>query len=166
MTEKLTIKDLNCGNCGNQSTSQCPMKWEAFNGNSDKLSGFNSGNHSCGCLYHPLALQVLAAPVIEELEREIKDQRELQSHHRGSHSEVHRKMGDALEYAIQLLKGDVNIDPEIYICYNCDMFGCPIFMKDPKVTGCKYGPDIMRQIKASKKSKSRDFEEICKELGI
>lgn len=71
MTEKLTIKDLNCGNCGNQSTSQCPMKWEAFNGNSDKLSGFNSGNHSCGCLYHPLALQVLAAPVIEELEERI-----------------------------------------------------------------------------------------------
>ena len=71
MTEKLTIKDLNCRNCGNQSTSRCPMKWEAFNGNSDKLSGFNSGNHSCGCLYHPLALQVLAAPVIEELEERI-----------------------------------------------------------------------------------------------
>lgn len=39
-------------------------------------------------------------------------------------------------------------------------------MKNPKVQGCNYGPDILNQIKKAKKAKSRDFENICKELGI
>ncbi len=46
------------------------------------------------------------------------------------------------------------------------MFACPIVMKYPKTTGCDYGPDVLNQIKKSKKSKSKDFEAVCRELGI
>jgi hypothetical protein len=53
-----------------------------------------------------------------------------------------------------------------YQCGKCKMFACPIFQKYPKTNGCNYGPDILDQIKKSKKSKSRDFDEIRKELGI
>ena len=53
-----------------------------------------------------------------------------------------------------------------YTCGKCDMFACPVFMKYPKTVGFDQGPDIMRQIKTSRKAKSRDFEELCKELGI
>ena len=109
MTEKLTIKDLNCRNCGNQSTSRCPMKWEAFNGNSDKLSGFNSGNHSCGCLYHPLALQVLAAPVIEELEKEEKDRIYTYEHSTTMNEETYSQgIIWGIQKAIKLLKERVD----------------------------------------------------------
>jgi hypothetical protein len=53
-----------------------------------------------------------------------------------------------------------------YECGKCNMFACPIFIKRPKTTGCNYGPDVLNQIKKSKKGNNRDFEEVCKELGI
>jgi hypothetical protein len=53
-----------------------------------------------------------------------------------------------------------------YECGKCNMFACPVFMKDPKTIGCDYGPDVLNQIKKSKRGNSRDFEEVCKELGI
>lgn len=53
-----------------------------------------------------------------------------------------------------------------YLCDFCKMFACPIKMKYPKITGCDYGSDIMNQIKKSKKAKSKDFETVCRELGI
>ena len=53
-----------------------------------------------------------------------------------------------------------------YKCGECNMFACPIFMQYPKTIGCNSGPDILNQIKKAKKSKSRDFEDVCKELGI
>ena len=70
MTTKLTIKDLNCGNCPNDQ--ECPTyddikvppdaqrrrRWER-----SQVTG------KVGCASHPLALQVLAGPVIEELEK-------------------------------------------------------------------------------------------------
>ncbi len=61
------IKDCNCGNCEKQSTSRCPMDWDGFHGNSDKLTGFNAANKTCGCLSHPLAREVLMADVVREL---------------------------------------------------------------------------------------------------
>ena len=73
MTTKLTIKDLNCGNCPNDQ--ECPTyddikvppdaqrrrRWER-----------RQATGKVGCASHPLALQVLAGPVIEELERRAK----------------------------------------------------------------------------------------------
>lgn len=56
--------------------------------------------------------------------------------------------------------------PQRYQCRSCTMFACPIVMKYPKTTGCDYGPDVLNQIKKSKKSKSKDFEAVCRELGI
>ena len=53
-----------------------------------------------------------------------------------------------------------------YSCETCKMLACPIVMKYPETEGCDYGKDIMEQIKKGKKSKSRDFEDVCKELGI
>ncbi len=55
-----------------------------------------------------------------------------------------------------------------HLCINCHVFACPIVMKSKiPVFGCNYGEDIMNQIKAGMKSKkSRNFEEIAKELGV
>jgi hypothetical protein len=53
-----------------------------------------------------------------------------------------------------------------YTCDTCKMFACPIMMKYPKTNGCDYGPDVLDQIKKATKAKSRDFELVCKELGI
>jgi len=36
----------------------------------------------------------------------------------------------------------------------------------PKTVGCNQGPDIMRQIKVSRRAKGRPFEDVAKELGI
>lgn len=45
--------------------------------------------------------------------------------------------------------------------------GCPLLKHDPKIKGCDYGPDIMRQIVTGMKSKkSRNFDEVVKELGL
>ncbi len=70
MITKLTIKDLNCENCPNDQ--ECPTyddikvppdaqrrrRWERR-----QVTG------KVGCASHPLAPQVLAGPVIEELEK-------------------------------------------------------------------------------------------------
>jgi hypothetical protein len=53
-----------------------------------------------------------------------------------------------------------------YTCDQCQMFACPVAMKYPKTKGCNQGKDVMEQIRKSKKTKSRDFDDICKELGI
>lgn len=71
MTEKLTIKDLNCDNC---TIEHCPIM--VSGGNFKPISGgyseIDNAIKHCGCASHPLALQVLAAPVIEELENRQK----------------------------------------------------------------------------------------------
>ena len=56
--------------------------------------------------------------------------------------------------------------PQHFTCSKCDLFACPICMKYPKTTRCKQGPDVMRQIKASNQTGSREFETVCKELGL
>lgn len=53
-----------------------------------------------------------------------------------------------------------------YTCGKCGMFACPILRKDQKTEGCNYGPDILNQIKKSKKRGSRDFADVREELGI
>jgi hypothetical protein len=76
MTEKLTIKDLSCENCkyaeetnSNEYPFKCtiskpvPMMVHTW-----ALAWLKY----CGCASHPLALQVLTAPVIEELENRQK----------------------------------------------------------------------------------------------
>jgi hypothetical protein len=62
---KPTIKDLNCENCNvnKNMLSRYGMNCEVC-GNIDP----NTINKT-GCASHPMALQVLAGPVIEELER-------------------------------------------------------------------------------------------------
>lgn len=69
MTTKLTIKDLHCGNCTRPigkpgGTDDCPLSIPAH---------LDVAVVNCieiiGCASHPLALQVLTGPVIEELER-------------------------------------------------------------------------------------------------
>jgi len=64
-TKILTIKDLNCGNCIKQYHKECPM-YESLN---DKEAWRTS--EVCGLTCHPLALQVLAQPVVKELETRI-----------------------------------------------------------------------------------------------
>ena len=71
MSDKLTIKDLNCQNCTIEECDLHPKhkpadrhrlvlrQWYATS--TDAIKG-------AGCASHPLALQVLVAPVIEELE--------------------------------------------------------------------------------------------------
>ena len=84
MTAPLTIKDLNCGNCTNRQCKAADAhgailcKIGVYSG--DYLSGVprirywitkKQQEHIAarGCASHPLALQVLAGPVIEELEK-------------------------------------------------------------------------------------------------
>ncbi len=69
------------------------------------------------------------------------------------------------------LKDALNSDPlgkrDYRRCEDCNIFGCPIFIRDPKIGGCKYS-DVMDQIKdgMNKNRKGKDFEQVCKELGI
>ena len=67
MTLKLTIKNLNCGNC----PGPCPVLFGSFfEGRAE--SEMAPITKAVGCASHPLALQVMAAPVIEELEKRNK----------------------------------------------------------------------------------------------
>ncbi len=69
MTEKLTIKDLNCGNCTTICCGFHPdcvaYREQIFEERVEAVRWFVS---VWGCARHPLTLQVLAGPVIAELE--------------------------------------------------------------------------------------------------
>ena len=72
-SEKLSIKDLCCSTCTNPD---CPT-WIGTNlkmAQSGKMRMHVIGGvvETLGCCYHPLALQVLAQPIIEELEKRIQ----------------------------------------------------------------------------------------------
>jgi len=92
----LTAKDLNCGNCIKQYHKECPM-YKSLN---DREAWRTS--EVCGLACHPLALQVLAQPVVEELKNLTL----------GAHESTKRD-GNArgyfvafgIEEAIKLLKG-------------------------------------------------------------
>ena len=107
MTDVQKITDLNCGNCTTINCGFNPkciaIRDPIFEGRKEVVMWFTT---TWGCARHPLAKEVITIPVVAALKREIKDQRELQSYHKGSHSEIHRKIGDALEYAIKLITGE------------------------------------------------------------
>ena len=63
-------------------------------------------------------------------------------------------------------QGTAGSEQPKYSCDTCKMFACPIVMKYPKTRGCDIGQEMMEQIKKSRKAKSRDFEDVCRELGI
>ena len=62
MTKQLSTKDLNCGNCIKQYHKECPM-YDSINDNEAWRT-----SEVCGLACHPLALQVLAQPIIIELD--------------------------------------------------------------------------------------------------
>ena len=82
MTEKVTIKDLTCKTCTRKKIQDqegdiliswycIPLKMEMGRDpdmDDDDLTIMDR----CGCAHHPLTLQVLAGPVIAELEKTIK----------------------------------------------------------------------------------------------
>lgn len=68
--ERLTIKDLNCGNCPSYVSSTVRkgfMKCAVSDYLLNSMQNIEGHIKIVGCASHPLALQVLAGPVIEEL---------------------------------------------------------------------------------------------------
>ena len=96
MTE-LTINDLNCYTC----PDGFPCGITGIKSSSIKKSIALCGMVGrCGCMYHPFALQVLAKPVIEELERCKREESILPE-------DTPQYCFDmAIKYAIKLLKGE------------------------------------------------------------
>jgi hypothetical protein len=104
MTQKtLTIKDLNCGNC----PGPCPVLFgTCFDDRED--NSHTSITRVIGCASHPSALQVLAAPVIEELGKEEKEQIEIYQNATAKNEEVyHQGIVFVIQMAIKLLKEGV-----------------------------------------------------------
>jgi hypothetical protein len=107
MTEPLTIKDLNCGNCSSLKIDSDGDLW------CEKRNWLFTKEFReedivvVGCASHPLALQVLAQPVVVKLERLMTEARQ---EHDGAMSYGlrldRRGKVDAMELAIKLLKGD------------------------------------------------------------
>ena len=74
MTTKFTTKDLNRGNCTNDTCEYHELNndCKAYNAKTGKIRAetlqAQKITAKVGCASHPLALQVLAGPVIKELE--------------------------------------------------------------------------------------------------
>jgi hypothetical protein len=112
MTEKLTIKDLNCGNCPFDGVADkddsCPFERVCIKTGMTITESMESFIAELGCASHPLALQVLAAPVIEELERLKTEARKEHDCAQSYGFRLDRRgKVDALELAIKLLKEGV-----------------------------------------------------------
>ncbi len=70
MSEPLTIKDLNCSTCNtNCNVMPKSKRKEDANFLSPRYHARHLAVEMMGCASHPLALQVMAAPVIAELEQ-------------------------------------------------------------------------------------------------
>jgi len=73
---KLTIKDLNCGNCPvaeRRNSSEYPFTCTICKPIPTAVHKYVVAyQHYFGCASHPMALQVLAGSVIVELEKTIK----------------------------------------------------------------------------------------------
>ena len=108
MTAQLTIKDLNCKNCTNRVVNAnddwfCKVTREEIGGEFELVC-----TEKHGCCHHPLALQVLAAPVIEELGKEEKEQIEIYQNATAKNEEVyHQGIVFVIQMAIKLLKEGV-----------------------------------------------------------
>lgn len=115
-TQKLTIKDINCGNCNNKNTEKCPLYHEMMS--TERKKPWNwwvptgsdvimAVTETVGCASHPLALQVLAAPSITELEKKksLTHKNECQSRS-WKRWELAGWEKEGFEEAIKLLKGE------------------------------------------------------------
>ena len=106
MTEKLTVKDLNCENCTTICCGFHPhcvaYREPIFEERVEAVRWFVS---VWGCARHPLALQVLAAPVIEELERHVAEYQETAERIECPHPSY---VASGIEEAIKLLKERVD----------------------------------------------------------
>jgi len=94
-TEPLTIKDLDCSTCSKRETLQCPIELAVDIGLAKHLS------EVCGLACHPLALRVLAQPVVAELKKTIRTNSKwpkLEPYYCG--------VNEMCKIAIKLLKGD------------------------------------------------------------
>jgi len=68
MTEQLTIKDLNCSTCQHYQYKIVETEGEYCLIADEFIDNSTDHMEKVGCASHPLALQVLAGPVITELE--------------------------------------------------------------------------------------------------
>ena len=102
MTEPLIIKDLNCSTCTNDKCYHHPQHFRKVclwsEADHKKVWEFTKGY---GAICHPLALQVLAAPVIAELENYIK------CNNRFKIEPYYAGVNAISEHVIELLKGGV-----------------------------------------------------------
>jgi hypothetical protein len=90
MTEQLTIKDLNCSTCPIYDTIKCPYWKQVIESKFEDIvttRRLKDIVSFTGCCYHPLALQVLAKPIIVELEKE----HDLSEHNRDHTDNPHGK---------------------------------------------------------------------------
>ncbi len=115
MTEKVTIKDLTCKTCTRKKIQDqegdiliswycIPLKMEMGRDpdmDDDDLTIMDR----CGCAHHPLTLQVLAGPVIEELERHVAEYQETAKRIECPHPSY---VASGIEEAIKLLKERVD----------------------------------------------------------
>jgi len=108
MTEPLSIKDLNCSTCTNDKCYHHPQHFRKVclwsEADHKKVWEFTKGY---GAICHPLALQVLAAPVIAELERQHADLIDIELHTPESHNDVVNDSykADGIQISINILKG-------------------------------------------------------------
>jgi hypothetical protein len=100
MTE-LTIKDLNCSTCNKYRWGGCS-------------TGMAYDSHiisSVGCASHPLALQVLAKPVVEELtlhKLALEENIDLKEIYDETERNEYRRRLQLINKTIKLLKGDAS----------------------------------------------------------
>ena len=114
MTAPLTIKDLNCGNCTNDECEYHELNndCKAYNVKTGKIRAetlqAQKITAKAGCALHPLALQALAAPTIEELEKEEKEQIGIYQNATTMNEEVyHQGIVFGIQRAAKLLKEGV-----------------------------------------------------------
>ena len=103
-TEKHTIKDLHCENCNKCEKNPNDDYFCAVTNTEIDFTDFESTKLR-GCASHPLALQVLAAPVIEELEMRVAEYQETAKRIECPHPSY---VASGIEEAIKLLKERVD----------------------------------------------------------
>jgi hypothetical protein len=109
MTEPLTIKDLNCGNCQNYTTGPHPIfSKDIHYCGTERISEYQRQcTQHKGCASHPLALQVLARSAIEKLESAIREDEQICAAIIDPEGKAFRRGEIKMaKEAIKLLKGD------------------------------------------------------------
>ena len=111
MTTKLTIKDLNCQNCTNETCDKHPKNAPSQRQIYKVRQWYETAADTIkevGCASHPLVLQVLAASVIGELEKEEEEQIGIYQNATTMNEEVyHQGIAFGIQRGAALLKGGV-----------------------------------------------------------